>query len=83
MNTIRQRLLTNWHFMRILRLVLSIWILVMAIPARDWAMGLIGVFFLYTALAGVGCCGPAGCYVPERGKDMKNNIKDTDYEEVK
>ncbi|MBS1523529.1 MAG: hypothetical protein JST50_21180 [Bacteroidetes bacterium] len=79
---IKQRLLTNWHFMRVIRLILSVWILVMAVPAHDWLMGSFGAFFLYTALTGVGCCGPAGCYV-QQNKASAKNINDVEYEEVK
>lgn len=58
--------MTNWHLMRIIRLGLGIWMLVMAIQSKDIAIGLFSAFFLYTAIAGVGCCGPNGCYVPDR-----------------
>jgi hypothetical protein len=66
MSTLKQRVLTNWHLMRIIRLGLGIWMLVMAIQSKDIAIGLFSAFFLYTAIAGVGCCGPNGCYVPDR-----------------
>lgn len=82
MTTIRQRLLTNWHFMRVLRLILSVWILGMAVSAHDWLMGIFGAFFFYTALLGVGCCGPAGCYVKKDKKSAKDNI-DVEYQEMK
>jgi hypothetical protein len=82
MNAIKQRLLSGWHFMRILRLGLGIWILVMAIQAKDIAFGLFSAFFIYIALAGVGCCGANGCYVPE-SKAAENEANDIDYEEVK
>jgi hypothetical protein len=82
MNKIRQSLFANWHFMRIIRLILSVWILTIAISANDWLMGIFASFFLYTAVAGIGCCGPAGCYIP----DNKTHLKDTkciDYDEIK
>lgn len=79
MNMIKQRLLTNWHFMRFVRLIISILILIMAVPAHDWLMASFGVFFLYTALAGVGCCGTARCYV----RRDKKSLTDIDYEEIK
>ena len=82
MNTLKQRVFTNWHFMRILRLVLAIWMLVVAIQSKDLAIGLFSGFFLYTAIAGVGCCGPNGCYMPE-GSNPGKEGNDIDYEEVK
>ncbi|HVV54898.1 MAG TPA: hypothetical protein VHC47_06225 [Mucilaginibacter sp.] len=80
MNTIKQRLLTNWHWMRILRLALAVWLLVTAVETSDMATGLFSVFFLYTAIAGVGCCGPRGCYTPMTENEDSSDIN---YEEIK
>jgi hypothetical protein len=81
MSFVKQRVLGNWHFMRIVRMCLGIWILVMAIQSKDLASGLLSVFLLYTAIAGVGCCGPAGCYVTGgNGRDKES--KEIDYEEI-
>jgi len=66
MNTLRQRLLSNWHLMRIVRLILSVGLLVMAFHGKDIAMGSLALLFLVTTIAGVGCCGPNGCSIPER-----------------
>jgi len=82
MNSIKQRLFSGWHLMRVLRLGLGIWILVMAIQTKDIATGLFSAFFIYTALAGVGCCGANGCYVPE-SNIAEDKANDVDYEEVK
>lgn len=75
MNTLRQRLFSNWHLMRIVRLVLSVGLLVMAIQGKDAAMGSLGLFFLITTIAGVGCCGPNGCSIPE-GRYYKGKMTD-------
>ena len=66
MITLKQRLFSNWHLMRIVRLVLSVVLLVMAVQGKDVAIGGLGLFFLITTIAGVGCCGPQGCSIPER-----------------
>ena len=66
MSTLKQRIFTNWHLMRIIRLGLSVWLLVMAIQSKDIAIGALALFFLVTAVTGVGCCGPQGCSVPTR-----------------
>ena len=66
MITLKQRLFSNWHFMRIVRLVLSVALLVMAMQGKDVAMGGLGLFFLITTIAGLGCCSPQGCSIPER-----------------
>jgi hypothetical protein len=83
MNTLKQRLLTGWHLMRMIRLILSIWIIVMAVQGGDILMGLFGVLFLYTALAGVGCCGVSDfCHTPHNNR-AGTEIKDVDYKELK
>jgi len=38
----------------------------MAVHGKDAAMGGLALFFLITTIAGVGCCGPQSCGVPER-----------------
>jgi hypothetical protein len=85
MNTIKQKLLTNWHLMRIFRLGIGIWMVVLAFQTYDWAVGLFGAFFLYQAVTDTGCCGAQGCYTPKR-RDSVQSIKapdEVDYEEVK
>lgn len=67
--------------MRIVRLILSIWILIMALPASDWLMAIFGAFFLYTALMGLGCCGVGGCYIQPNKKSLKD-IKELDYQKI-
>ena len=83
MDTLKQRLFTNWHLMRVIRLGLGIWVLVMAIQSKDWVMGIFSAFFIYTALAGVGCCGPQGCYVPDAKAAHTAKTCDAVYEEIK
>lgn len=82
MNTLKQKLLTNWHLMRVVRLLLGLWMLVMAVQTKDWAIGLFSAFFIYTALLGVGCCGAQGCYTSETDPG-ENKLNDIEYEEVK
>ncbi|HVW15550.1 MAG TPA: hypothetical protein VHB54_17085 [Mucilaginibacter sp.] len=83
MSTIRQRIFSNWHFARILRLAISIWILVLSIQSRDVLMGLFGAFFLYTAIAGVGCCGMNNCYTSPPKIGNTENSEHIEYEEIK
>jgi hypothetical protein len=78
MNTLKQRIFTNWHLMRIIRLGLSVWLLVMAIQSKDAAVGALALFFLITAITGVGCCGPQGCSVPNRSYSRNETDKTID-----
>ena len=79
---IRKTLLTNWNFMRLLRLGLGIYIAIQAVETQSKISMIFAVFFLFQALTNTGCCGSNGCAVPLK----KNNSDKTDeieYEEVK
>lgn len=66
METIKQTLFTNWHFMRWLRLVFGIFFIVQAIQMHDLMVGVIAGFFLVTAITNTGCCGAGSCTIPTR-----------------
>ncbi len=85
MNSIKQRLLTNWHLMRIMRMAIGIWLLVVAIQTHDWAVGLFSGFFLYQALTDTGCCGSRACYAPDNKTITKTKeiTSEIEYEEIK
>ena len=82
MNALYRRLFAGWNLMRIIRLGLGLWVLVMSIQSRDTTMGLFSAFFVVTAIFGVGCCGASGCYVAP-GKTALKGTDDIDYEEIK
>ncbi len=56
-------ILQNWTFMRALRLVLGIAVLIQSIVQKDITIGALAGFLLFTTLANVGCCGAGGCSV--------------------
>jgi hypothetical protein len=58
-----KHLLSNWHFMRILRLVLSIAIIYEAWETKTPFFALMGAPFLLQAIFNEGCNG-AACGVP-------------------
>ncbi len=66
METIKQTLFTGWHFMRWLRLAFGILFIFQAIDIHDSLMGILGGFFLFTAVTNTGCCGAGGCSIPTR-----------------
>jgi hypothetical protein len=86
MNGLKNKLLTNWHLMRILRAGIGVMLLVTGVQSKDWAMGLFSIFFLYQAIADVGCCGASGC-APRSGAKKTGAAKYSDgaiqYEEIK
>ncbi len=73
-------ILQNWNFMRMLRLVLGIAILVQGIVARDAVTIILGAAFGGMTVANIGCCGAGGCAVNTRFTNNKTD--DIHYEEV-
>ena len=71
---------SNWHFMRIVRLLFALALLVSFYSGGD-KIALFGAVFLgYQAIFNVGCCGQA-CYSPisQTGKQTS----EVEYEEIK
>jgi len=69
MNNLKQRLVTNWHAMRIFRLGTGTMLIVAGIQNHDLAMGLLGIFFLYQAATDTGCCSDSStCRIPRKNK---------------
>jgi hypothetical protein len=76
-----QSIWSNWNFMRFVRLVLGIAIIVQAVIARDWMMGILGTLFTSMPVFNIGCCGVGGCTTPAV-KINTESTKDITYEEV-
>lgn len=76
----KRTLLTNWNFIRLLRLIAGIAILVQAVIARDILFAVLGLIFTAMPVFNIGCCGTQGCYVPEQKRQDKT--KEIIYEEV-
>ncbi len=76
----KQTILSNWTFMRFLRLTMGIAILVQAVIAKDILFVFAGILFFAMPVFNMGCCGTNGCYTP-----IKKNTeltKDITYEEL-
>lgn len=82
MRTIKYRLLTNWHFMRWFRLAISVIIMYQAYQTHEYMIGLIGVFFLFQALSGIGCCSSTTSCAPT-SKPIEDSCKEIEFEEIK
>ena len=76
----KQIILTNWTFMRVLRLGLGLAVLAQAVIAKDVLFALLGLAFTAMPVFNIGCCGTAGCAVPP--KKEPGTTKDITYEEV-
>ena len=77
-----QTLLTNWNFMRVLRLGIGIYIAVQAIETQSVFSGVVAVFFIFQAVTNTGCCGSNGCAVPIK-KSNPGKTEEVDFEEIK
>jgi hypothetical protein len=73
-------LLSQWNFMRVLRLSLAIIITAQGIIARDMLTIVLGLAFGAMAAANISCCGSGSCAVSQRTKSIKP--EDVQYEEV-
>ena len=82
--TTNMNLLSNWHFMRILRALVAVWAIFEFINTKEWMVLFIGGFFAVQAIFDVGCCGASGCATaPQTRKQDGLATQEVDYEEVK
>ena len=79
---IKETLLSDWNFMRILRLGLGIYISVQAVETQSMISMIFAVFLLFQAITNTGCCGSNGCSVPIK-KNNSDKTEVIEYEEVK
>ena len=76
----KQAIITNWTFMRFLRLGIGIAILAQAVITKDILFVFFGLAFTAMPVFNVGCCGTGGCDVQPEKK--VNSTKEIPYEEV-
>ncbi|NDP28907.1 MAG: hypothetical protein GZ087_16025 [Flavobacterium sp.] len=74
--------LTDWNFMRILRLGLGIYIAVQAVETQSILSGIFAAFFIFQAVTNTGCCGSNGCAIPTK-KSNTDTVEEVEYEEIK
>jgi hypothetical protein len=68
MNAITERLFTNWHFSRWLRLGMGLFMLMWSIQTGDWGIAAFAGLFIFMSLTNSGCCGAQVCAIPNRKK---------------
>lgn len=76
-----QTIFNHWHFMRVLRLLLSIIIIVEGFAMNDTMLLIMGFVFMILAIFNVGCCGN-NCTIPKNDIHSTKENKIT-YEEIK
>ncbi|SMO47629.1 hypothetical protein [Fodinibius sediminis] len=84
---IEQELLTNWHFMRWVALVLGSFFVFQAFRYWDVIPAVAGMFFLYQAITNSGClvartCEPAVSAVPDE-ESQTGRAHNVTYTEIK
>ena len=65
MSNMKKMLFTNWHIMRVIRLVFAIGSSYDVIATEQYFFLLFALFFLLQAIYNTGC-GPQGCEVPQK-----------------
>jgi len=73
-------ILQQWNFMRVIRLLLGIGILINGIVTKDVTSIILGIVFAAMPVFNIGCCGTNGCAV-NINPSVKNKTN-IDYEEV-
>ena len=77
----KQIILTSWTFLRVLRLLIGLAVIVQALIVSDALLGAAGLLFSGMAVFNAGCCGTAGCATPTKRSSSKS-VNETTYEEV-
>lgn len=77
----KDRILSNWSFIRLLRLALGVAIVIHGLYTKEWLFVAVGGFFAYLPLMNIGCGGASNCSAPISKTD--NNSEDITYEEVR
>lgn len=83
-NKIKLRLVSGWHFQRILFLLIGTFIVIQSVVDGQWFGLFFGGYFGIMGLFGIGCASGT-CYtgIPGKGKSSSPQINDVDFEEVK
>jgi len=76
------RILQGWHFMRVLRAALAVFIIIQGFQVHNYMSLLFGGGFLAMAIFNVGCCGPNGCATSYDSSE-KPTEQNVVFEEVK
>ena len=76
----KEIIFSNWNWMRVIRLLAGIAIIIQAIANKDTVFGVAGVLFTIMALFNTGCCSVGGCNTPIQKSNK--STEDITYEEV-
>lgn len=71
----------NWNFMRLLRLAMGIYIIIIGIQESNIWFGILGGMLSLMPLFNIGCCGVTGCNLSSVKSNKK--MEDITFTEVK
>lgn len=63
------RILKNWDFVRIVRLLLGVLIAIYSISSKDYIFLVLAGFLLFQAIMNISCCGSGGCNTDTKYKE--------------
>jgi hypothetical protein len=82
----KERILTNWTFVRVLFVVIGISIIVQSVMARQWFGVFFGGYFTSMGIFSFGCasgkCFGVNCRT-ETSQSSASDFQDVEFEEVK
>lgn len=77
----KNRILSNWSFSRILRVILGFVIIAEAASGANIIGAVAGAIFVGMGIFDIGCCGSGACYVPVKNIKQEK-ITDISYKEI-
>jgi hypothetical protein len=79
----KQRILSGWNFVRVLWLVMGIGISIQAVTERNYLMLFPALYFVFAAIANIGCCASGGCATNfNNNNSKKESITEIEYKEI-
>ncbi|MBK7505588.1 MAG: hypothetical protein IPI52_11165 [Bacteroidetes bacterium] len=57
--------LRGWDFMRVIRLIMGIIIIIQGVDSMQWNVIFLGGLFSLLPILNIGCCSSAGCVSPK------------------
>jgi len=79
----KQRLFSNWTFLRVFYLLMGIWVLVQSILTGQWLGIALGAYFAAMGLFAFGCAAGNCSIGTNRSKKYLQSEEEIDYEEIK
>ena len=82
MSVMKDTVLYNWSFLRIIRLAVGGFIAYDGFRTHEFLIMTLGLVFMGLAVMNLGCCGAQGCGIPTK-KNHSDETQEVEYEEVK